>query len=106
MNPSARPLTHEKYDSLEKSYDSLKNEYKTLLNKKKEILRELLKVKSDLVTSLANDSKNKSLIEGLKEKQRAQGTIFACEYSSFTKREGILKVEIQCTFHKSGRVFG
>ena len=78
MNPSARPFINEKYDSLEKSYDSLKNEYKTLLDKKKETLRELSKVKSELIKTLANDSKNKSSIEGLKKKQRAQGMIFAC----------------------------
>ena len=73
MNPSASPSTGERYDSLGKAYDSLKRAYKILLDDKNVILNDLIKVKSELVTALTNDSTNKTVIEKLLKKQETQG---------------------------------
>ena len=73
MNPSASPSTGERYDSLGKAYDSLKRSYKTLLDNKNVILKDLIRVKSDLVNALTNDSTNKTKIKELLEKQKTQG---------------------------------
>ena len=75
MNPASPPSKDERFDSLEKSHGRLKEGYTNLLREKESILTDLIQVKSKLVTTLANDSKNQNLIKRLKKRQYSIGTI-------------------------------